>query len=372
VKLSSAAPLALAFAMAAFPAAYAADTPPTPTQAPLQTRTQSELRADMVARVMPSVVQIEDFNKSGEETASGSGFVYNAAKGYILTNAHVVADKDVASVMVMLNENHGMLAKIVGFDKASDIAVLQLSNPAAAALPQATLDRTNTLRVANDVIAIGSPEDLANSVTKGIVSAFHRPMNQWPCDDYIQIDAAVNPGNSGGPLFNERGEVVGINSMILSSNNSFAGIAFSIPINQAVMVADELIAHGQIHWGAMGVKVTGIPPEVATALKLDPRGGLLIQGVNPDSAAAKAGLRKQDMIIGLNGASFDAPRKFECKVAELHAGTTVTIDFLRKGQERHVTVTLDDLFKKAGKPHHKSQVIPLPQPRPYHVPEARP
>jgi serine protease Do len=358
----SAASLALAFAMAALPAIHAAQAEPAPQQ-----RSASERRADMIGRVGPSIVIVISADRTDENQFGGAGFIYNAAQGYVVTNAHVVDDKSIARTRVVLADKRVFDAKIVGYDKGVDIAVLKLVDPPAD-LKQAALDTGGGLRVGNDVVAFGDPLDYPRSATKGIVSALHRDMRENACDDYIQIDAAVNEGNSGGPLFNERGEIVGINTMIVSDSGQFIGLAFSIPIAQAVRTADKLIADGKIHWGYLGATLK--PTETDVMKDPDPAQalGVRVTSVAKDGPARRAGLAANDIITAFNGENVKDGRILSCRVLEAYSGSPARITYLHDGREMQASVTLGDIpapkapaHKHAPHRHHKA-------PHPHKVP----
>jgi serine protease Do len=248
--------------------------------------------------------------------ALGSGFIVSP-DGIILTNAHVV--EGAANVTVKLTDRREFQAKVIGVDKPSDIAVLKID---ASNLPTVKLDRANDVKVGQWVVAIGSPFGFENSATAGIVSAKSRTL---PGDTYVpflQTDVAVNPGNSGGPLFNAKGEVVGINSQIYSSDGGYEGLSFAIPINVALNVENQLLQHGSVTRGRLGVG---------------------IQDVDKDSPAAKAGLKPGDVILRYDGTNIATSSQLPLLVANTAPGTVAKVEVMRKGETRQIDVTIGRL-----------------------------
>ncbi|MDI3259412.1 MAG: trypsin-like peptidase domain-containing protein, partial [Sinobacteraceae bacterium] len=236
---------------------------------------------------------IPDQPQEREEQAIGSGVIVDATKGYILTNNHVVAQAD--KVVVRLNDDRQFDAKIIGTDPQTDLAVLQIKADKLTALPLGDSDK---LQVGDFVVAIGSPFNLRQTVTSGIVSGLGRTtdMDDGSYQDFIQTDASINPGNSGGALVDLRGELVGINSQILSSSGGSIGIGFAIPINLAKSVMSQLIAYGKVERGRIGIVGQDLTPELAKALGLKIEHGALVSRVLPGSPAAHAGLKAEDVI----------------------------------------------------------------------------
>jgi len=225
----------------------------------------------------------------------GSGFIISA-DGLVITNAHVV--RDASAVTVTLNDRREFKAKVLGLDPATDIAVLRIN---AKDLPSVTLGDSDRLQVGDYVLAIGTPYGFDETATSGIVSATHRPLPNDPYVQFIQTDAAVNPGNSGGPLFNAKGEVVGINAQILSHGGGFEGLSFAIPINLAKPVADQIVATGKFTHAWLGVTVQQLTQPLADSFGLATPDGALISRIKPHSAAARAGLQAGDVILKCNG-----------------------------------------------------------------------
>jgi Do/DeqQ family serine protease len=227
----------------------------------------------------------------------GSGVIVDAAKGYILTNNHVIAGAD--EVKVTLTDGKSYKAKVIGADAQTDIAVIQIDAPNLVALPLAD---SSKLRVGDFVVAIGDPFGLGQSATSGIISGLQRQdLRRKGVQNYIQTDASINPGNSGGALVNLDGQLVGINSMIYSPSGASAGLGFAIPSNLAAEVMKQLIAHGKVERGSLGVDAQDLTPRVAAALGIKATSGALITDVTPGSPAATAGLKPGDLVTSVNG-----------------------------------------------------------------------
>ncbi|HET9817913.1 MAG TPA: Do family serine endopeptidase [Rhodanobacteraceae bacterium] len=227
----------------------------------------------------------------------GSGVIVDAAKGYILTNNHVIAGAD--EVKVTLTDGKSYTAKVIGADAQTDIAVIQIDAPNLVALPLAD---SSKLRVGDFVVAIGDPFGLGQSATSGIISGLQRQdLRRRGVQNYIQTDASINPGNSGGALVNLAGQLVGINSMIYSPSGASAGLGFAIPSNLAAEVMKQLIAHGKVERGSLGVHAQDLTPRVAAALGIKATRGALITDVTPGSPAATAGLKPGDLVTSVNG-----------------------------------------------------------------------
>ncbi|MBL8474190.1 MAG: DegQ family serine endoprotease [Rhodocyclaceae bacterium] len=267
----------------------------------------------------------------------GSGFIVSP-DGVVLTNAHVVADA--SEVVVKLTDRREFKAKIVGIDKATDVAVLKID---AKNLPTVSLGDPARTRVGEWVLAIGSPFGFENSVTAGIVSAKSRSL---PDDNYvpfIQTDVAVNPGNSGGPLINLNGEVVGINSQIFSRSGGYQGLSFAIPIDVAQKVQSQLLAHGKVTRGWMGVGIQRLDQALAESFGLKNANGALVSSVEKGSPAARAGLEPGDVILKFNGQDIGRERELPPLVADVKPGTSVPLEVWRKRQTRQMSITLGEL-----------------------------
>jgi serine protease Do len=268
----------------------------------------------------------------------GSGFIVSA-DGYIVTNAHVVEKAE--EITVRLNDKREFKAKVIGADTRSDVAVIKVE---AANLPTVKIGDMSKVRVGEWVVAIGSPFGFANTVTAGIVSAKSREnLTQDPNLDavpFIQTDVAVNPGNSGGPLLNMRGEVIGINSQIFSRTGSFAGISFAIPIDYAFNVAEQLMKTGHVTRGRIGVGIQTVSRDVAESLGLPKAEGAVVGNVEPDSPAAKAGLEVGDVITKIDGRSVDGSADLSRSIRGIHPGQQVKLTVWRNGKAREIPVTI--------------------------------
>ncbi len=260
----------------------------------------------------------------------GSGFILSA-DGFVMTNAHVVDGAD--EVYVTLTDKREFKAKVVGADKRTDVAVLKID---ATKLPVVAVGDVNRLKVGEWVMAIGTPFGLENTVTAGIVSAKARDTGQEI--RFIQTDVAVNPGNSGGPLINMRGEVVGINSQILSRSGGFMGISLSIPIDDAVKVADQLRAGGKVTRGRIGVSIGQVTKEVADSIGLAKAEGALVQAVEPGTPADKAGIEAGDIVTRFNGQAIEKPADLSRQVAATKPGTKATVQVFRRGSYKDLTI----------------------------------
>ncbi len=263
----------------------------------------------------------------------GSGFIVSN-DGYILTNAHVVDGAD--TVTVRLTDRREFRAKVVGSDKQTDIAVLKID---AKSLPTVRLGKSAEANVGEWVVAIGSPYGFDNTVTAGIVSAKSRSLPDANYTPFIQTDVAVNPGNSGGPLFNLSGEVIGINSQIYSRSGGFQGISFAIPIEVALNVKDQLIKTGKVTRGRLGVTVQEVNATFAEAFNLDRPRGALVSSVDASGPAEKAGLQVNDIILSYNGQPIERSSDLPVLVANTAPGKTATIQVWRKGGEKTLNVS---------------------------------
>lgn len=265
----------------------------------------------------------------------GSGFILTA-DGFIMTNAHVVDGAD--DVYVTLTDKREFKAKIIGSDKRSDVAVVKIE---ASGLPAVKVGDTNRLRVGEWVMAIGSPFGLENTVTAGIVSAKQRDTGDYL--PLIQTDVAINPGNSGGPLINMRGEVVGINSQIYSRSGGFMGISFSIPIDEAIRVSDQLRSSGRVTRGRIGVQIEQVSKDVAESIGLGKPMGALVRGVEAGSPAEKAGVEAGDIITRFDGKVVDKYSDLPRLVGGTKPGSKSTMTVFRRGTSKDLTITIAEV-----------------------------
>ena len=272
-----------------------------------------------------------------DRQGAGSGFVIED-DGYIMTNHHVVEGAD--QIIVRLADRREFEAELVGSDPLSDVALLKID---ADGLPTLKLGHSDELRPGEWVVAIGSPFNFEQSVTAGIVSAKGRSTNQQQYVPFIQTDVAINRGNSGGPLLNMDGEVVGINSWILSSGGGYMGLSFSIPIETANAAAKQLREHGRVSRGLLGVQVGPVTREMAEALDLDRPIGALVNDVTAGSAAAKAGIEPGDVILAFNGETVESSGDLPPLVGSNPPGTRAEVLVSRNGREKTFEVTLDAL-----------------------------
>jgi Do/DeqQ family serine protease len=288
--------------------------------------------------------EFEGPGREREVDGAGSGVIVDAVNGYILTNHHVIANAD--TITVTLLENRSFIARVVGSDEGSDLAVLKVE---AANLTSIPFGDSTTLRVGDYVVAIGNPFGFTNSVTSGIVSALGRSgLNTLAFEDFIQTDASINPGNSGGALVNLKGELVGINSAIISRTGGNVGIGFAIPVNMARAIMAQLVATGTVRRGLLGVKIEDITPDIAATLDLPSNSGALVWEVNPNSAAERAGIRIEDVIVSINGAPLRDTGSLRNAIGLLPPGQEVTVGLLRDGREQTVTAVLGELAPTAA------------------------
>ena len=267
----------------------------------------------------------------------GSGFIVDAS-GVILTNAHVVDDAD--EVTVRLTDKREFKAKVLGKDKTTDIAVLKID---ASGLPIVKIGNPDATRVGEWVVAIGAPFGLENTVTSGIVSAKARSLPGDAAVPFIQTDAAVNPGNSGGPLFNLKGEVIGVNSQIFSRSGGFQGLAFAVPIDVAMDVKDQIQTHGKVSHGRLGVTIQEVNQALADNFGMKAPGGALVSSVEKDSPAAKAGVEPGDVIVKFEGKEISRCSELPPLVAQLKPGQKVTLDVWRDGKAKTLTAKMGEL-----------------------------
>jgi serine protease Do len=281
-------------------------------------------------------------NNGAEATALGSGFIIDPS-GYVVTNNHVV--DDATDISVTLTTGRSYAAKLIGTDKKTDLALLKIESPTP--LPAVSFGDSDAVRVGDWVMAVGNPFGLGGTVTSGIVSARGRDLNSGPFDDFLQIDASINQGNSGGPTFSMAGDVIGINTAIFSPNGGSVGIGFAIPSNLAKPIVATLREKGSIERGWLGVQIQGVTPDIAAALGLDKPEGAIVAAVMPDSPAAKAGLQRGDVILSFGGKPVDRLHDLPRLVAAAPVGGKAEVTLWRDHVQKSVTVEVAKLTDEA-------------------------
>jgi serine protease Do len=362
----------------------------TPAQAQVTPRPNAPASfAQLTARLLPTVVQIttsqtlkapargqmpdlpEDSplselfknflgprgNQPRQVTSLGSGFIIDPT-GYIVTNNHVIENGE--QVTVILSDETSLRARVVGRDPQTDLALLKV-NPAKP-LPATRFGDSDKAMIGDWVIAIGDPFGIGSTVTAGIISARNRNINAGPYDDFIQTDAPINRGNSGGPLFDMEGNVIGVNSAIFSPTGGSVGIGFSIPANLAREVVQQLRQFGQARRGWIGVRIQAVTQELAQAMSLPSRQGALISDVTAAGPAAKAGLRNGDLVVAFDGKPVPDNRALPRIVANTPIGKTVTVDVLRNGRKQTYRIQVARLAE--DKPADRASKPAPPAPRP--------
>ncbi|WP_437890486.1 serine endoprotease DegQ [Phytobacter sp. V91] len=268
----------------------------------------------------------------------GSGVIIDAQKGYVLTNNHVI--NQAQKINVQLNDGREFEAKLIGGDDQSDIALLQIQNPSN--LTQIAIADSDKLRVGDFVVAVGNPFGLGQTATSGIVSALGRSgLNLEGLENFIQTDASINRGNSGGALLNLNGELIGINTAILAPSGGSVGIGFAIPGNMAQTLAKQLIQFGEIKRGLLGIKGTEMSADIAKAFNLNVQRGAFVSEVLANSGSAKAGIKSGDVIVSLNDKPLNSFAELRSRIATTEPGTKVKLGLLRDGKPLDVEVTLD-------------------------------
>ena len=268
----------------------------------------------------------------------GSGVIIDAKKGYVVTNNHVVDNAD--EITVKLTDGRELKAKKLGADEQSDIALLKIEPENLVAVPLANSDK---LRVGDFVVAIGNPFGLSQTVTSGIVSALGRSgLNIGGYEDFIQTDAAINRGNSGGALVNLKGELVGINTAIFGPNGGNVGIGFAIPSNMMKSLVDQIIEYGEVRRGLLGILGQDVDAGLSEAMNLEVNKGAFVSEVSPESAAEKGGIEAGDIIIAINGNDIHSFQELRAKIGSMGAGAKVELTLLRKGKRLDVDVVLGD------------------------------
>lgn len=266
----------------------------------------------------------------------GSGVIVDANNGYVITNNHVVDKAD--EITVTLKDGRSFTAKLVGKDPEADVAVVRIPADKLTAVP---LGDSNKLQVGDFVVAIGNPFGLGQTVTSGIVSALGRTgLGIEGYEDFIQTDASINPGNSGGALVNLRGELVGINTAILAPGGGNVGIGFAIPVNMARQIMTQLVAHGEVRRGRIGVMVQDLTPDLARAFDIKETQGAVIAKIVKDSPAAKAGLKAGDVVIKVNGQPINSAAELRNTVGLMQVGESATFEVVRDGKPRTVKIVI--------------------------------
>ena len=278
--------------------------------------------------------------QSRDAQAMGSGFIVSQ-DGYIVTNTHVI--DNASKIKVTLNDKRELTAKVIGKDKYSDIALLKLE---ATGLPMVNLGDSDKLEVGQWVVAIGAPFGLDHSATQGIVSALSRSLPDGTYVPFIQTDVAVNPGNSGGPLFDLNGNVVGVNSQIYSRSGGYMGISFAIPVNLVKNITEQLKTAGVVNRGWLGVQIQNLDQELANSFSMTKPQGALVASVQPSSPADKAGVQAGDIIVGFNNAEVTSADHLPLLVGTTGIGSTVPLKVLRAGAEKILNVTIEKLADK--------------------------
>jgi Do/DeqQ family serine protease len=358
--------LRLKFAAVALAGAVAGAPAIAATPAPIDAAPMPSL-APMVKRVSPAVVNISTRGTIKEKggnnpllndpffrrffdsppdskprerqfQSAGSGVIVDAKNGYIITNHHVV--ENATEITITLLDDRTFSAKVIGTDEGADIAVLQIKQPNLVAM---ALGDSAKLEVGDYVVAIGNPFGLQHTVTAGIVSALGRSgisPEAGGYEDFIQTDASINPGNSGGALVNLRGELVGINSAILSGSGGNIGIGFAIPVNMVKGVMEQLIKFGEVKRGILGVQLYAVTPDIAKEYGLSEASGALVAGVAQGSSAEHAGIKTGDIIISLNGVTMKSNGELRNAIGMLHIGDKVEVGLWRDGKARKVTAVI--------------------------------
>lgn len=281
---------------------------------------------------------LPELPRSRPQLSAGSGVIVDAGNGYVLTNHHVI--KDGRQIIVTLKDGRRLDAELVGSDAATDIALLKVDGDNLTAMPLGDSDR---LKVGDFVVAVGNPFGLGQTVTSGIISALGRGgLNVEGYEDFIQTDAPINPGNSGGALLTLDGKLVGINTAILTPAGGNIGIGFAVPINMARAVMEQLIQHGEVRRGRLGVMIQDLTPDLAQALGLPRSAGALVARVEEGTPAERAGIEPGDVVIAVNGRSVRSSRDLRNAIGLMRAGSQVELTILRDGKEETVTAHLDD------------------------------
>lgn len=301
--------------------------------------------ADLAEKLTPSVVNISSFSQSETENGEGntplseslgSGFIIDG-NGYIITNNHVVDKAE--SISITLSDNTKTEARVIGKDPKTDLALIKIETKRP--LNAVKFGDSDKIRVGDWVLAIGNPFGLGSSVTAGIVSAKSRDIESGPYDSFIQTDASINQGNSGGPMFNLQGEVIGISSAIFSTTGASQGVGFAIPANLAGWVISQLKEHGEVKRGWIGIKIQPNTPEIADSLGISANQGVVVSGVTEQGPAQKAGLQAGDIVLSFNRQPIDNTKNLSRLIAETKIGTPAPVEIWRSGQKQTLTVPIE-------------------------------
>jgi len=301
--------------------------------------------ADLAEKLTPSVVNISSFSQSETENGEGntplseslgSGFIIDG-NGYIITNNHVVDKAE--SISITLSDNTKTEARVIGKDPKTDLALIKIETKRP--LNAVKFGDSDKIRVGDWVLAIGNPFGLGSSVTAGIVSAKSRDIESGPYDSFIQTDASINQGNSGGPMFNLQGEVIGISSAIFSTTGASQGVGFAIPANLAGWVISQLKEHGEVKRGWIGIKIQPNTPEIADSLGISANQGVVVSGVTEQGPAQKAGLQAGDIVLSFNRQPIDNTKNLSRLIAETKISTPAPIEIWRSGQKQTLTVPIE-------------------------------
>src|SRR6266446_984162 len=276
--------------------------------------------------------------QTGNRVALGSGFIIDP-QGYVVTNNHVVGESGTVTVIFQDDTKHP--AKIVGRDPKTDLALLKIET--SKPLPFVAWGDSDAAKIGDWILAIGNPFGLGGTVTTGIISARGRDIHSGPFDDYLQLDAPINRGNSGGPTFNQQGQVIGINTAIYSPNGGSVGIGFAIPASLAKPVIEQIKAHGKVERGWLGVQIQEVTPEIAQSLGLAKPAGALVADVTGGGPAAKAGLKQGDVVLSFNGHDITKVRDLPLVVAQTPVGQKAKLEVLRNGQKTALDVGIGQM-----------------------------
>lgn len=342
---------------------------------PAQAQRPMEGFADLAERVAPAVVNIrasqtvglprfqegsplERYNEfyddlARPESSAGSGFVIDPS-GIVVTNEHVIRDAD--QLEIAFSDGRTFRGELIGEDEDTDLAVIQIITDDP--LPYVKFGDSDASRVGDWVVAIGNPLGIGSTLTVGVISGRDRNISFGAYDNFIQTDAAINPGNSGGPLFNTDGQVIGVNSAIISPTGVSVGLGFSIPSNLAHTIVERLRSEGQIRRGSLGVRVQAVDARLAEAYGLDRPTGALISDVTEDGPAAVAGVQPGDLILQFNGGVIDNERALSARIAEAAIGETISLDILRAGREQTIEVAVEE--RQLTKPRVSQSVFAAP------------